>query len=141
LVPFTQTFQGAAEDRTLGDKLREEGPGVLQWAIEGCRLWREQGLQPPAAVVRATEAYKEAEDPVVEFLQDRCVIGSSEIYKARAGDLFQAYLKWAKDNGVEKEALTGTAFGRCIKRSFSSERGNTGVMYLGIGIKEMDYRE
>jgi putative DNA primase/helicase len=136
LVPFTQTFTGREEDRTLGDKLKAEGPGILQWAIEGTRLWREHGLQPPAAVVAATEAYKEAEDPILEFLHEKCNVGSADIHKARAGDLYQAYVKWAKGNGIDKEMLNHKEFGLYIKRSFSWDRGATGVVYLGVSIRE-----
>ena len=36
LLPFTVTIPASERDAELGDKLRAEWPGILQWAIEGC---------------------------------------------------------------------------------------------------------
>jgi len=33
--------------RTLAQKLLGELPGILNWALEGCLEWQEQGLQEP----------------------------------------------------------------------------------------------
>jgi putative DNA primase/helicase len=35
LIPFTQRFDGKKADPKLPDKLRDELPGVLAWAVEG----------------------------------------------------------------------------------------------------------
>lgn len=43
LVPFTVTIPEGQRDRRLTAKLRKELPGILRWAVEGCRQWREQG--------------------------------------------------------------------------------------------------
>jgi putative DNA primase/helicase len=50
LIPFTVTIPAAERDKDLPDKLREEWPGILKWAIEGCLQWRKYGLAAPMAV-------------------------------------------------------------------------------------------
>ena len=45
LIPFTQTFEGGRKDNGLLSKLKAEAPGILNWAIEGCRFWRKEGLE------------------------------------------------------------------------------------------------
>jgi len=62
LIPFTVTIPPAQRDTTLGDRLKQEWPGILAWAIEGCVEWQSKGLAPPRAVVDATAKYLEAED-------------------------------------------------------------------------------
>lgn len=136
LVPFTRTFSGVAEDRTLGDKLRAEAAGILRWAVEGCRRWLSEGLNPPASVVTATEAYQQAENPVADFLQEECLVSSG--LSVRAGVLYQRYAAWAKRNGLEREALTGTAFGRHMSRNFSFEERARGKYYIGVGVRAED---
>ena len=56
LIPFTQTIPPEERDPNLAEKLKEEWPGILAWAIEGCLEWQRIGLAPPSAVVEATES-------------------------------------------------------------------------------------
>jgi len=62
LVPFRARFTGEREDRHMADKLRAEASAVLAWMVRGFLGWQEAGLQPPAAVLAATEDYLKAED-------------------------------------------------------------------------------
>src|SRR5213594_2754704 len=61
------TIPDAEQDKTLPDKLRAELPGILRWAVEGCRLWQAQGLVAPSAVLAATEGYKNEMDTLGNF--------------------------------------------------------------------------
>ena len=54
MIPFNATFT-VGEDKTLDEDLIKEAPGVLNWLIEGCIDWQEQGLNPPKAVLDATQ--------------------------------------------------------------------------------------
>jgi putative DNA primase/helicase len=60
LIPFTQNFDGR-EDKQLERKLIEkELPGILNWALEGLRKWKDEGLtKKPKAVIEATAKYRE----------------------------------------------------------------------------------
>ena len=40
LIPFTVTIPEDERDETLTEKLRAEWPGILQWMIDGCLMWR-----------------------------------------------------------------------------------------------------
>ena len=53
LIPFTEKFEGVNDDPCLGEKLCQEAPGILNWAIEGCLLWQSEGLRPPEIVQSA----------------------------------------------------------------------------------------
>ena len=41
LIPFTVTIPPEERDRQLGDKLKAEWPGILQWMIDGCLQWQQ----------------------------------------------------------------------------------------------------
>jgi P4 family phage/plasmid primase-like protien len=131
LVPFDVCFEGR-EDRGLKDRLRDELPGILTWAVEGCLLWQESGLAFPESVTRATEEYRAENDQVGRFISEQCVKGNAASAMGRA--LYSAYRKWAEEGG-EKEPMTETAF--CLRmgeKGFVKEHGRRGSEYMGIGL-------
>jgi putative DNA primase/helicase len=106
LIPFDVVIPDAEQDRTLGDKLRAEAPGILRWAVEGCLAWQREGLGLPDEVRTATARYRADMDGLGEFLRERCIVepGAS----VAASDLYGAYRAWAAEVGeqpVSQKAL------------------------------------
>ena len=136
LVPFTQTFEGSARDSMLEQKLRAELPGILRWAVEGTVEWRRDGLRPPASVMLATLNYRQASDPIAEFISDCCVV--MEGAKATRGQLFDAYKAWGRAQGMtERELLGVRSFGRRIDEKWRNSKGTGGVRwYWGVGLRD-----
>ena len=68
LVPFTQAIPEEKQDKRLPEKLLAELPGILNWALEGCRQWVEaskssrSGLPECEAVRTATQEYRTEQD-------------------------------------------------------------------------------
>ena len=63
LIPFTVTIPEEERDPELGGRPKDELPGILAWAIQGCLIiWQAEGLRAPKTVTEATEAYLHAED-------------------------------------------------------------------------------
>jgi putative DNA primase/helicase len=71
MIPFT--IKIADPDINLGEKLQEEWPGILRWAIEGCRAWQQSHLAPPSAVLDLTERYLEDQDPIGQWFGEFCI--------------------------------------------------------------------
>jgi putative DNA primase/helicase len=97
LIPFDVKIPREKRDPHLKEKLCEELPAVLAWAVQGCLEWQRYGLEPPAEVVAATEGYRAEEDVFGRFLVDRCDL--DEGYSVRASDLRGSLLSWCEDNG------------------------------------------
>ena len=97
LVPFTKTIPAADRDRHLQDKLKAEWAGILQWAIDGCMLWQEKGLAPPAAVIDATAEYLESEDALAGWLAERCKLDNT--LTAGSSALFSSWKDYAETAG------------------------------------------
>jgi putative DNA primase/helicase len=131
LIPFTQTFALKDCDKALPHKLRQEAPGILQWAVEGCLLWRSEGLALPAAIQQATDEYRGEMDVLSAFISDCCHTGYGE---TKAADLFQAYLKWAAENNEYK--MTNTRFGREIRGRFERVKKEKGLVYLNVKLTD-----
>jgi putative DNA primase/helicase len=136
LIPYETTIPLEKQDKHLGDKLAAEATGILAWLVQGCLDWqRNKGLTPPQAVVKATESYRSEMDILGDFVEDCCVLAPGAQVTVR--EIYDAYLKWADDNG-EKERLSKTMFTlRLTERGIARARlGPKQVRgYQGIGLK------
>ena len=72
MVPFRNKLKEGEKDKGLLDKLMAEAPGILQWAIEGWKDWRANGLIRPQAAIDETDAYFESQDVFAHWLEERC---------------------------------------------------------------------
>jgi putative DNA primase/helicase len=132
LVPFTVTIPHAERDPGLGEKLRLEFPGILAWAVEGCLAWQRKGLNPPAAVQKATRDYLAAEDAIGEWLEDRCI---ADIALWTAGAvLFSDYKGWCEKAG--ERAMSPKRFTQALDaRGFCQARTAAARGFAGIGFR------
>lgn len=85
-------------DKHLMDSLRAEAPGILAWLVEGCVRYREQGLEPPAEVVRMTRSYLSEQDPVSRWLEGYAPCDPKR--GTLASDLFQQFQAWHRDDDL-----------------------------------------
>lgn len=134
LIPFTVTIPREKLDRTLPENLLAEATGILAWAVKGAKLWLEHGLAKPPEVEAAASEYREEMDQVKHFIDDYCVAEPGAEVGARA--LHNAYRKWAEEAG--ERWLSETTFGvRMAKRGFQKSRTNSGMVYCGIGVRNV----
>ena len=97
MIPFTVTIPPAQRDKTLTDRLLAERDGILAWAVEGCLEWQRIGLNPPRAVLAATEEYFDDEDAIGRWISEACVKGPS--YTELTSTLFNAWKTAAEATG------------------------------------------
>jgi putative DNA primase/helicase len=97
LVPFDVTIPKDERDRRLADKLRLEASGILNWMLDGLRVWLDKGLIEPDAVTTATTEYFSASDPLGRFLAT-CVMAEPG-HRVQSSVLHQVYEAWCKSSG------------------------------------------
>jgi putative DNA primase/helicase len=137
LIPFNKRFSGENADTDLPDKLREELPGVLAWAVMGCVEWYQHGLGTAEAVEKATAAYRTETDPIERFMSERCEFGPKKtITKA---DLYEAYEQWCADE--DELPKTIKSFGSIMKEkgvvlNFVEAKSGSVRIWRGIGVRE-----
>lgn len=137
ILQMTKSFYGE-EDKGLTDKLLEDLPGILNWAIEGWKRLRERGhfIQPPAA----EDAMRELEDlssPVGAFVRERCeLIPGARMY---VDDMYAAYKTYIEGEGWHTPA-TKPVFGRDLIAAVPGLKRRRhkvlGYFYEGIALKE-----
>lgn len=135
IIPWEVTLPDGHPDRVpFGQMLAmldAERSGILNWLIEGLRLYHAQGLTHfiPAKVKAFTEDYREERDNVGVFVES-CVHRNIEGGRVKASDMFKAYTDWCEANGIKP--YQQTMFGlRLNALGIQKEKGRT-YTYLGV---------
>lgn len=99
LLPFERVVPDARKiDNLAFELVRDEGPGILHWLLEGARryLTTRDTLAGPDRVRIATTAYANTEDHIGRFLTECCTRGTEAQPDLRVeqGLLYSAYSSW-----------------------------------------------
>lgn len=114
LVNFQRVIPRERQIRNLADELKQELPGILNWAIDGLHSLNAKGFIIPAAHEQLLEQYRQDSDPARAFLiehyqpgqEDECIPTS---------DVYGAYREWCEANGYK--ALGERTFGQAVHRT------------------------
>lgn len=133
-IPFNVQIADDKQDKTLAQTIiATEMPGVLAWAVEGCKEWRSKGLGTCNAVEIETTEYRQTEDVVGSFLADRCVLNPS-IWTPIAM-LHTEYVRWAADTGHNPPMSSNALSDRLRDRpGLSYKRKHEGRGWQGVGM-------
>jgi putative DNA primase/helicase len=132
LIRFPVTF-GTDEhpaDKDLAVKLREELPGILRWALRGWIDYRDQrSLNPPPAIVAATEEYRLETNQLRRFLEEKCdLTDDGRVYHR---DLIAAYTRWC-DSYSETQEIPA--------RKLRPELADLGIRHIDSNNMPLTYR-
>ena len=133
LLPFTVVIPDDQQDKELPAKLLDELPGILAWAVEGCRQWQQDGLQEPDCVRAATGDYRDEMDMVGRFLAECCILDPASTEPA--GDLYTRYKEWCEETG--ERCVNQTRFGsQLTERGLTGEKTGGRMVRHGIRLAE-----
>ena len=136
VIPFERHFSENEQDKNLKKKLAqpENLSGILNWCLEGLRLFREKGLAPPASVIEATKQYQWDSDKISRFIEEMM---EPDVYgEIRTEEAYNAYQEWCIRNGQRSESFP--AFKQSmeahteIKRKRSAGSGRESAPYWFI---------
>ena len=123
-------------------EFKEEISGVLNWALEGWKDYRENGLRIPAAVKNATSEYKTESDTLAAFISVICFKNTA--LKVHTTRLFQSFNEWAKENNEAEQIRSSRAMiGLLRERGFDVSAGSQNkyiVHGLGLEAEETETR-
>ncbi|MFI6485725.1 phage/plasmid primase, P4 family [Nonomuraea sp. NPDC050663] len=139
LIPFERVVPEERKIDNLAKVLvREEGPGILSWLVDGARryLSGEKDLSGPQRVRVATNAYAETEDHIGRWLSDACKIEAG--LRAEQAHLYGAYVRWCADEGANP--VSARAFATRVRDALGLASpkemvfSNSRKYYPGIGL-------
>lgn len=134
-VPFTVTIPEAERDPELKRALRsnpDERAAILAWAVAGCLEWQAHGLAVPERVRDYTEEYRRENDPLRDWIEDRCELDPEAETTAKA--LRESYTAWAEENG-EKALAPNTVAKHLKSRGIHRKRGRAARAWRGIRVR------
>ncbi|MFJ5779548.1 phage/plasmid primase, P4 family [Streptomyces sp. NPDC093094] len=146
LVPFTRIVPDERRiDNLAYELVRDEGPGILQWLIDGAGryLATHDSLEGPDRVRLATSAYATTEDHIGRFLAECCAHDTDPTADLRVeqGLLYAQYTAWC-NAGEGVRAATPRAFAIRVRQELNLAspadmlKSNGRKYYPGIALLE-----
>lgn len=136
VLRLTKSFYGN-EDPQLTERLREELPGILLWALDGVRRLLERGrFKQPESAAQSMADMEDLASPVGAFVRERCEVAPG--LRAGVDELFGAWNQWCERDG-RMNAGNKQVFGKNLSAAVPSvvrRRGsNQTAFYQGIAIQ------
>lgn len=127
------------KDKDLQNRLDSEREGIFAWMVRGCMDWQKVGLNPPPKVIAATDSYRDEQDRLGQFLDEKCEINLSK--STQRSLAYQSYKNWSISNGYYPlgigrfhKLLLKAAKGKVIEgKSTSGEHKNVSI-FKGLSI-------
>jgi putative DNA primase/helicase len=134
LIPFEVQFIADKINKNLPGELREEGSGILNWAIEGCLAWQKEGLKIPPKAEQDQKDLRVTSDTIKAF-SDECLVRQADA-QVTTQRLYQAYENWCKRNGDKAEKKNAMIYRLKQQMGVTSARiGHNGTRgWQGIGL-------
>ena len=99
IVPFDVQIPKPERDPLIVNRMIDEGPGILNWMIEGAIAYLEGGLAPPSQVSSATDELRQDADPYGRFLDEACEVSGDERDSITSRELMLSFMFWQMRRG------------------------------------------
>jgi P4 family phage/plasmid primase-like protien len=135
-IDFRKTIPADKRKENLAQSLIEaEGPGILQWMIDGAVRLTNQGFNEPESVKMATQSYRHEEDHIAKFIDEKTIIADGSSVSKTA--IFNAYRDWCAENG--EKPITQNNLTREIKARLGvAESESAGFkMFIGVDLMQI----
>lgn len=136
VIPFNAKIEPKDDVKNYSDYLyKHAGTAVMAWIMEGARLVIAEGfkLKPPAVVRDAIRHYRESQDWLAAFMEERCELG--EGYQAKSGDLLAAYRAYCLQTGEYQRSTADFYTALEQVEGVERRRRAEGVMVAGLRLK------
>jgi putative DNA primase/helicase len=135
VVPFHYRILPTDEIPDFSDRLREELPGILRWALDGARMWSEEGLKDdmPPAVRDEHRAYREEHDEFGVWFDDHYEYTGCDDDKIEGATVYTAFKELHPSDKRAQKSFTSIVKNRYGVRVAAG--GNGRSYYYGIRLR------
>lgn len=131
--PVTLAPSEQREFEEVVSEFLPEHPGILNWLVEGVKIFLREGLIIPDAVLAKTQEYRDQMDPTAAFTA-RCVVPKEDAEPVTAKQFYQAYVDFTIDQGGKPVSLT--RFGIIMQKKYRRTDGRI-IHYHGISLQDV----
>ena len=135
IIPFNRHF--SAEERDIDLKSFFADPanlsGILNWCLEGFRLYQKEGLKMPDSVEQATKEYRSQSDRITMFT-NQCLRKEAG-QEMRSFAIYEHYKRWCSENGFKfenaanfKKKMTAAGFVYMQRRPWNEKNAGATMM-------------
>jgi putative DNA primase/helicase len=130
--------QAGGEIVNVAEKIfAEEASGILNWMLEGVRLYQEHGLDDLPQIVEAVAAYRHDVDVVAQFVEaatDELLVIQDDTAQIPIRNLHAMFVDWCARNG-NRRPLGERRFGQRMESlGFARRKTATANVWTGIGV-------
>lgn len=124
VIQFNREFKPEEQDRTLAAAFREpeNASGILNWMLEGARLFLCSGLRDPVAIQAAVAAYRAESDVVGDFVST-CIQPKPGI-STPVAKVYDKYRSWCYQCGYQAMGLKNLT--RELRKKLEIRHGKVG---------------
>jgi putative DNA primase/helicase len=131
-VKFVQIDE-TLRDPQIKERIKQEGQGILNWALAGLeRLTARARFEIPPSVRAAADDFKMSNDIPAVFVDECCDKDPNE--KVQSSLLYQAYSAWCYKSGHKAQSSTSVAK-EWERLGFKKDRNMLGIFWQGLNIK------
>ncbi|WP_152206503.1 phage/plasmid primase, P4 family [Marinobacter changyiensis] len=139
VLTFNREFCEADRDVGLAARLREELPGILNFALAGlARLYRFEAFTMPESSREAARAWRMEADQISQFVEETCDTGPD--MESETGVIYQAYRSWATSAGIQRKVSHKSFTTRLEARGLKRSRRTGGKRFIhGLSLRRDDF--
>lgn len=100
VLPFNRHFSPEEQDTGIKERLKSKEciSAVFNWCLEGLRLYRKEGFNPPKSVTEATGEYQKSSDKIGLFFEE-CMVKTGR--NSTVKDVYSCFSLWCRGSGLE----------------------------------------
>ena len=145
IIPFNRHFEEHEQDKSLKGTLSdpESLSGILNWAVEGYKLYKAEGLEEPEEVKEATARYRQDSDRISQFASAWLEEGfddDSMPYEVSTRAAYRVYSHWCEDMNYRPDNYKN--FRAAMEKLYRVEKkrpnaggGSTVAMIVGVRLR------
>ena len=135
IIPFNRHFTADERDIDLKSFFAEPDnlSGILNWCLEGFRLYQKEGLKMPDSVEQATKEYRNQSDRITMFT-NQC-LRKEPGQEMRSFAIYDHYKRWCSENGFKfenvanfKKKMTAAGFVYMQRRPWNEKNAGATMM-------------
>jgi putative DNA primase/helicase len=138
VIPFDRTFGPEEKDPDMLDKLKAELPGILAWAVEGCRAWRQRSLSyRPDQVSLATRRYRDEQNHLPAWIEETYQLDPQGTLRAAQMQADYSGFCTQRSEAVMPWKTKVVPYLRGV-RKLTQDRSKTGAIWRGLRPRQVE---